>query len=237
MQKHIQNVKGIHVKTTIKEIVDITAGFFPRVSLILSDLRRRIVGVATDSIGILVFDKSSGCFWFVTQTRAPILLRDHPDFAETFKPMRTWIERMKVFLGKHIIKPFFEIAAGRIDKKGYTPEMVVADELKEELLCTITEDQIEWVYGGMPHALSAGVITEMMILAYVEIDHTMIEGFKGSETDFVEPEEFAIGDKSEGEVLWRVRIGLQSIVNDEVAITDMKTRAIVDWWLRNKLAS
>ena len=110
-----------------------------------------------------------------------------------------------------------EVPAGRCDRPE-SPREVIAREASEEVGAEIYPDQIVLLNGGEPLAMSPGILEEMMYLGYVKI----------------EPEQLAedrlFGLPEEGEFITRKLIPVSVLY--ELQFQDMKTFALVQWFLR-----
>ncbi len=114
-----------------------------------------------------------------------------------------------------------EAAAGRFDKK-IGIEGLILDELHQELGVVARVDQIRQLNDGEPLALSPGVLTERQYLAYVAVsDHQ------------IDPTKRRYGDPAEGESIIRRFIPVQQL--HSMSFADMKTFALVQWFLRTKM--
>ncbi len=108
----------------------------------------------TDSIGVLIYDKTNDQFIFTKQIRRPM---------------------------KKIYSPFgsddgmtLEAPAGRFDKEIGVKQLIIA-ETKEEVGVTIIEEDVELINDGESLACAPGILTEKMFLAYVEVETESIE--------------------------------------------------------------
>jgi GDP-mannose pyrophosphatase NudK len=106
--------------------------------------------VATDSVGILIYDLKSGKVILTRQSRAP--MKGRTDDAGML----------------------IEVPAGRFDINLGVRDLVVK-EVEEETGIIIAPEKIELINGGTPLALCPGTNTEMMFLAAVEIDLSQIQ--------------------------------------------------------------
>ena len=112
-----------------------------------------------------------------------------------------------------------EVPAGRCDR----PESVkatIAREAAEEVGAeSISEDQIELLNGGLPLALSPGIIDELMYLGYIEINEDQIEADR------------VFGVAEEGESIIRRLVRAEDACN--MPCSDMKTKTLLlDFALR-----
>ena len=99
----------------------------------------------SDSVALLVFDKTSRELVFVSQKR-PAMVRPDNTMGE-----------------------IVEVLAGRFDVN-LSVRALMVKEAKEELGLTISEDEIELLNFARLVALSPGILTEKMYLGYVEVD-------------------------------------------------------------------
>jgi hypothetical protein len=109
-----------------------------------------------------------------------------------------------------------EIPAGRFDYTVSLKDLIVA-EIKEEIGATITPADIVLINGGQPLALSPGVLTEEMVLAYVPMMSSQLE------------DEDRIFGEGGNEAIRRKFIPIASLPNYQVRC--MKTFAAVQWFL------
>lgn len=151
----------------------------------------------SDSVALLVFDKTSRELVFVNQKRPAMVRPENPEA---------------------IIN---EVLAGRFDVKIGVRGLMVK-EAKEELGLTVSAEEIELLNNGDPLALSPGILTERMYVGYVE----------ASSARFADGDTFGV---DVGEVTRPVRIPVDHL--DEVVWDDMKTWALVQWFIANKLRS
>lgn len=120
-----------------------------------------------------------------------------------------------------------EVAAGHIEASGEQPsnrEVVetMAREIQEELGINVPWQRIELLTQGV--FTSPGISTEKIWLGYVEVCD---EDMEAEERDF--------GLAEEGEVTRRFWIGVDSLdAVSRSAFRDMKTFALVQWFLLNK---
>ena len=131
-------------------------GFF-RVERITTDegLVRDIV-LSTDSVNLLVYDKSQDRVLLVKQVRESQIRDDNPAGFIT------------------------ETIAGRFDVDLGVKALAVK-EAKEEAGVKVTEDRIVVLNQGVPMALSAGILAERAYLCYVEVTE---EDFEQEERSF-----------------------------------------------------
>lgn len=115
-----------------------------------------------------------------------------------------------------------EVPAGRFDVDLDVKELVVK-EAKEEVGVTITEDDVFLLNNGKPLAVAPGVLTERCYLAYVEVSASQIE--KGD----------TYGVPEEGESIQRVSMSVEDLMMDTVVYDDMKTSALVHYFLRERM--
>jgi hypothetical protein len=113
------------------------------------------------------------------------------------------------------------ILAGRYDRKGSPKDFAQSEALEEAGISLGTENQIEFMYFGKPLALSPGILTERMHLAYVAIDSSQLAPDR------------VFGAEHEGERIKRHLILMAALPAME--FYDMKTVAAVQWVLRNKI--
>ncbi|WP_295446511.1 hypothetical protein [uncultured Thiodictyon sp.] len=115
-----------------------------------------------------------------------------------------------------------EVGAGRFDRN-IGVEGLVVKELKEELGVTVTVDEVQLLNNGVPVALSPGVLTEKQYLAFVEITDDRIDHRKQ-----------LYGLRAEGERIARRFIPVQDVFNNTIQIEDMKTWALVQWFMQRR---
>ena len=152
----------------------------------------------SNSVAFLVHDVDKNELLFCTQDRAPMISDAFPTGELT------------------------EVAAGRFDcDKGV--KGLILQELDQELGVKGNEDQIELINGGVPVALSPGVLTELQYLAYVPVKSNQIDTTKK-----------LYGCREEGESISRLFVSVSSILAGEMVIHDMKTFALIQWFIANK---
>ncbi|MFA6526549.1 MAG: NUDIX hydrolase [Candidatus Buchananbacteria bacterium] len=127
-----------------------------------------------------------------------------------------------------IMSNLIEAPAGHIDYPketltDYEIKKSMAREAKEELGIVIDPHQIEYVcFNGL--CTSPGILTERIYLGYMEIGN-----------DDIESEERVFGLAEEGEQIKRIWISLDNLETfANKSINDMKTFALVQWFLRVK---
>jgi len=145
----------------------------------------------TDSVGVLIFDIQSQNFVFVRQKRPPMKNKSCPSGV------------------------IMEVPAGRFDKKVSLKQLII-DEVWEEVGIKIDKSHIQLLNYGHPLALSPGILTERMYLAYVEI-----EDLRDLETK----EGTTFGVASEGEETERIFVSIHDI--NDMGFDDLKTYALV----------
>lgn len=122
------------MKITKREVL--YKGFVCLEKLTVEDLPfNPIIMKTTDSVAVLLFDATNDRVLLVRQERAAMVREDNPDGLIT------------------------EMVAGRFDVE-LGPKALLIKESKEEAGVEITEDEMELINGGVPMALSAGVLTE-----------------------------------------------------------------------------
>ncbi len=152
----------------------------------------------SDSVALLVYDKTNRELVFVKQKR-PAMVRFDNDKGITI-----------------------EVLAGRFDVK-LSVRALMVKEAKEELGLTIQEDEITLLNSwGFALALSPGILTEKMYLGYVEVESSR---FAKGNTFGADP----------GEETEPVRVPIDIL--DETLWGDMKTWALVQWFIAHKLKS
>ncbi|MDO8469997.1 MAG: NUDIX hydrolase [bacterium] len=113
-----------------------------------------------------------------------------------------------------------ETVAGRRDRK-LTLKHLASSEIREETGCAIKPKDIKILNGGKALALSPGALTERIWLAYAEIPRKRVSNrwnkIFGVDTD----------ERTE-----RVLVPLASL--EKMKFTDMKTFAVVQWFLRSQ---
>lgn len=113
-----------------------------------------------------------------------------------------------------------EVCAGRLDKPGESPGAAAAREVGEELGITTGASAIRFV-SDAPLATSAGMTNERIWLAYVEVEpEQILEGKRWGAAD-------------ENEHTTRIEISYEDI--SAYVTTDVKTFALIQWFLREKL--
>ena len=148
----------------------------------------------TDSVGLLVFNKTDRALVFVSQNRSAAIRPDNPK-------------------GEVV-----EILAGRLDV-GICSRGQMVKEALEELGLTVYEHEIIFPNGGFPLAASPGILTEKMVLGYVEVT---ADRFSAGETFGSDP----------GEVTRRVQIPVNIL--ESCPFGDMKTWACVQWFIAHQ---
>lgn len=124
---------------------------FVKVDVVETPNGKREVVEVTDSVAILVYNKTGDEVLLETQDR-PAMARAGNPFGKTT-----------------------EVAAGRFDKQVGLRELVKL-ELAEELgIANVADRDIEILNFGKSLALSAGVLTERQYLAYVEVTQEQID--------------------------------------------------------------
>ena len=115
-----------------------------------------------------------------------------------------------------------EVPAGRRDLRTSIKNLVVK-EAREEVGKKISTRQVKLLNGGTPLALSPGILTERMYLAYVETD--LRSCIKDSSLTY--------GLKAHGERIKRRVATFEEL--ERMKFDDMKTFAIVQWFLKEQL--
>ena len=151
---------------------------------------------ATDSVAFLIADPRRRVVLLISQERHAMRRR------------RNW-KGMTV-----------EVPAGRRDVK-LGVKALIAKEAKEETGMRIGPEQIKLLNRGASLALSPGVLTEKMYLAYVEA--RIKEPLGKSQKVF--------GLASEGERITRLVVSYDEL--RKMVFEDMKTYALVQWFLMN----
>jgi len=155
------------------------------------------VVIATDSVAIFIYDRDAERVLLITQCRLPMVRPDNPEGLITETP------------------------AGRFDIKIGVAGLAVK-EVKEEVGVTITEDEVQLLNNGVPLALSPGILTERIYVAYVEVSSSQIE--KG---------ERVFGVPEEGEEIRRVFVPLEKL--ESMVCDSITTWALVQWFLKERL--
>lgn len=145
----------------------------------------------TDSVGVLIYDVWSQNFIFVRQNRPPMKNKSTPT-------------------GRIV-----EVPAGRFDKK-VSLEQLIIDEVWEEVGIKINKSHIQLLNYGHPMALSPGILTERMYLAYVKIEDLRNLKVKEGTT---------FGVPSEGEETERIFVSKSEA--ERMGFDDLKTFALV----------
>ena len=120
---------------------------------VIKEDRIEVVKV-TDSVSILIRDKTTDQFVFTLQQRSPMKQKYSP----LSNPEGTMLET----------------PAGRFDIN-LTVKQLMIKEVKEETGITITEDDIWLLNDGESLACSPGILTEKIFLAYAEVESKNIE--------------------------------------------------------------
>jgi hypothetical protein len=115
-----------------------------------------------------------------------------------------------------------EVPAGRRDCKLSLKRLVVKEAIEEAGLL-INPSQVKILNGGKPLALSPGILTERMYLAYAELD--LGACLKNKRKIF--------GLKSEGERIQRRVVSFKEL--ECMKFEDLKTYALVQWFLKSQL--
>ena len=111
---------------------------------------KHLVLQVSDSVGFLVINTDTDEILLVKQSRMPMMRPDNPK-------------------GEIVESP-----AGRFDYKT-TPCELIASEAGEEVGVTIAPKDVIMLNGGIPLALSPGIITERMYLGLVFVSNEQIE--------------------------------------------------------------
>ena len=109
-----------------------------------------------------------------------------------------------------------EVPAGRFDRSLGIAELI-ALEASEEVGAKIDISNVQLLNDGKPLALSPGILTEQMYLGYVEIPSDILE----------EDRIFGVDD---GEEIQRIKVKVKDL--GSMAFEDMKTFALIQWFLR-----
>lgn len=112
-----------------------------------------------------------------------------------------------------------EVPAGRVEP-GESPEAVIAREASEEVGAKFDVSQVVMLNGGQPLAVSPGILDEMMYLGYVCLQAGQL----------VPNREFGLHE--EGERIKRVSV--HSSLLASLACEDLKTLALVQWFLHER---
>jgi 8-oxo-dGTP pyrophosphatase MutT (NUDIX family) len=169
---------------------------FVKIDQVETDEGLREVIVTTDSVAFLVYNTSTDEVLFVTQDRAPMMEPNNPQGT------------------------LLEVGAGRFDIKIGVRGLIVK-ELKEELGVTVTENEVHVLNDEIPLAVSAGILTERLYLAYVEVT-----------TDRIDPANRLYGNHEEGEAITRRFVSVSELPH--IQIHDMKTWALLQWFRTRK---
>lgn len=116
-----------------------------------------------------------------------------------------------------------EVVAGLFDLEIGTKELMIK-EVKEEAGILLTEEQIELVNDGTPLASTPGGNTEKIYFGYAEINSEQIDTSRR-----------IFGAEEEGERITRTFIPAEDL--ESMTFDDMKTWALVQWFLKNKKGS
>ena len=114
-----------------------------------------------------------------------------------------------------------EVVAGRLDKPEKSFKEIAIEEAFEEAGVTISEEDIEVLNFGVPPASSSGMTTECCYLLYAEIKSGKLKHKK------------TYGLKNEGEQTTRICWPVEDL--DKFPWYDMKTFALIQWFLAHKL--
>ena len=155
------------------------------------------IAQVTDSVAILIYDNSTQQIVLIKQQRYPMKSNANPQGY------------------------LLEVPAGRRDIN-CTVKQLIVKEVEEEVGIKITENNILLLNNGIPLALSPGVLTEKMFLAYVEVDSSQIE-----------KEERQFGNVNENEKIQRVFMSINELSG--MVFEDMKTFLLVKWFLFNRM--
>lgn len=128
-------------------------------------------------------------------------------------------ERAPMMCDSNPTGTILEVGAGRFDLKIGVRGLVVK-ELWEELGVTVAEDEVCLLNDGIPLAMSPGVLTEKQYLAFVAV-----------RSERIDPTKQLYGNRGEGERVARRFIPVADITSGKVRIEDMKTWALVQWFL------
>jgi len=112
-----------------------------------------------------------------------------------------------------------EAVAGRFDVN-LSPAALAVKEIEEEVGGAVQEDQIVFLNEGVPLAAGPGLITDKIVLAYAELNEAQVE-----------KDERTFGHAEEGEKIRRLFVPLAEL--GDMTFHDMKTYALVQWFLRN----
>lgn len=149
---------------------------------------------STDSVAVLVYDEDRESIIFVTEFRPAMVSDDNPSGMMSGVP------------------------AGRFDEEISIKGLVVK-EIKEEAGVSAREDQVEVLNFGLPIALSPGILTEKVYLAYVRV---------GSEQ--IEKEDRVFGNIEEGEHIKRTFIPISEL--SSMTVDSITTWALIQWFLK-----
>lgn len=165
----------------------------------LSDGHQRYIVHVEDSVGFLIYVADQDAVVMVSQFRAPMARRGYVSGAK---------------LGVIVESP-----AGHLKQTDVIKTII--EEIKEEIGADITKEQVRLLNGGVPLALSPGILSELMYLGYVVIRSDQLE--KGDRV---------YGVKEEGEETERRFIPVHELAS--MIFYDMKTFALVQWFLREQ---
>ena len=155
---------------------------------------REVVEVK-DSVAVLVFIEDLKKIVLISQSRLPMIRPDNPEGKIT------------------------EVPAGHFDLEIGIKGLIIK-ELKEEIGADVAEHQIRLLNNEIPLAMSPGVITERMHLAFVQINSKQIE------------KKERIFGADEGEKIVRKLVPVEEL--ESMIFEDMKTFALVQWFLKEK---
>jgi hypothetical protein len=100
---------------------------------------------------------------------------------------------------------------------------LVVDEALEETGMVISPKQVKLLNRGIPLAASPGFLTERLYLAYVEMDLTAVIANPSG----------TFGLEEHGERITRVTVSFSYL--ERMPFADMKTFALVQWFLKEQL--
>ncbi len=187
------------------KIKRICEGFYPKDLVTFDNGIKREIVHGDDSVAILLYDIENKGIILVRQERAAMLFRR---------------DSYHSVYGGFII----ESVAGRLDKPGKTIKQIAKEEAMEEAGADVSEDDIEIINFGESLAPSPGFSTECIYLAYAEI--------KPGKLPKAKPEQI-FGIEEEGERIARVCFPVEDLEN--YPHKDLKTFALIQWFLRTKL--
>lgn len=163
---------------------------------VLRDGHRREIVQNTDSVGFLIDIPAWKAIVMVSQFRPAMLRPDNPEGM------------------------ILEVPAGRFDRR-IDVKALIAAEASEEVGAKIAPNQVRLLNGSQALAMSPGILTERMHLAFVRVRPGQLDASKQ-----------VFGLKEEGERTKRVLVPYAKL--RRMRFDDLKTFALVQWFLRTE---